>query len=292
MEWDLILPTYPSTAHAVVVTSDASGSRGCGAFQSPSHQWFQLSWPPCWVGVHITVKELIPIVISAATWGQSWHKQVVTFLYDNMAVIEVLNRRSSRDPVVAHLFRCPFFFEAHFKFSLLSSHIAGKMNTAADALSRDKASVYFLLFPQVPVPHTPTAVLLPSQSCSSTKQSSRGHPLSGESCFVLFWPGPSPLNPELLLLCKKEIHPLLLVPRHTPSPCVTAKSGHAGSLHSWLNRAFRHPQLFSTSLLCATSALRLVFLSANGHSFNMFSVGSNVLNPSRVRAARQSLPIL
>lgn len=79
----------------VIVTSDALGSWSCGAFITPSYQWFQLSWPLSWVNIHITAKELIPIVISTAIWGISWHNQADTFHCDNMAVVEVLMRCSS-----------------------------------------------------------------------------------------------------------------------------------------------------------------------------------------------------
>lgn len=55
---------------SVVLTSDASG--GCGAFLS-SGQWFQCQWPATWGTVHITVKELLPIVLACALWGHEWH---------------------------------------------------------------------------------------------------------------------------------------------------------------------------------------------------------------------------
>ena len=45
-----------------IVTSDASGNWGCGAFSGS--QWFQLAWPDCWAEVHITAKELVPIVLA------------------------------------------------------------------------------------------------------------------------------------------------------------------------------------------------------------------------------------
>ena len=41
------------------ITSEASGSWGCGAFSSAG-DWFQLKWPGTWSEVHITVKELLP----------------------------------------------------------------------------------------------------------------------------------------------------------------------------------------------------------------------------------------
>ena len=49
----------------MVLTSDASESWGCGAFMSDG-QLFQLQLPACWDGVHITVKELLPIVLGIA----------------------------------------------------------------------------------------------------------------------------------------------------------------------------------------------------------------------------------
>ena len=52
----------------MVLISDASGSWGCGAFACTG-QWFQLKLPESWHDVHITVKELLPIVLAAAVWG-------------------------------------------------------------------------------------------------------------------------------------------------------------------------------------------------------------------------------
>ncbi len=51
-------------------TSDASGSWGCGAFES-SGEWIQLKLPESWSSIHITVKELLPIVIGIALWGMA-----------------------------------------------------------------------------------------------------------------------------------------------------------------------------------------------------------------------------
>ena len=59
---------FPVTETSIEVISDASGLFGCGAFAHP-HSWFQLWWPDNWQAIHITAKELVPIVISAAVWG-------------------------------------------------------------------------------------------------------------------------------------------------------------------------------------------------------------------------------
>ena len=54
----------------ITITSDASGSWGCGAFWQ--QKWFQCSWHTSWKTVDILAKELLPIVIAAAIWGKAW----------------------------------------------------------------------------------------------------------------------------------------------------------------------------------------------------------------------------
>ena len=57
-------------------TSDASGNSGCGALLA-SGRWFQCQWEGQWEGVHITAKELLPIVIACAVWGKDWQGRTV-----------------------------------------------------------------------------------------------------------------------------------------------------------------------------------------------------------------------
>ena len=56
------------------LTSDTSGSWGCGAFCG--HFWFQLSMDihvhPRYLEENIATKELLPIVIAAAIGGPMW----------------------------------------------------------------------------------------------------------------------------------------------------------------------------------------------------------------------------
>ena len=86
----------------VVLTSDASGSWGCGAFTSTG-QWFQLALPDSWQEVHITVKELLPIVLAAATWGPLWRGFTVSCRCDNAAVVAIVNSGRSRMDRAMHL---------------------------------------------------------------------------------------------------------------------------------------------------------------------------------------------
>lgn len=44
----------------------------------PTH-WFQIEWPSAWSSIDISVKELVPIVVVAALWGESWTAKRICF---------------------------------------------------------------------------------------------------------------------------------------------------------------------------------------------------------------------
>ena len=125
---------------------DASGSWGCGAFSGD--KWFQIKWPQTLKGSHITVKELVPIVLAAAVWGCEQAGQNVIALCDNSAVVAVLRKGNSRGQPVMHLMRCLAFLKAHFQFTPFASHICGKRNDLADAMSRNNSQYFLAQYPQ------------------------------------------------------------------------------------------------------------------------------------------------
>jgi hypothetical protein len=114
---------FPRTSPTVKVTSDASGSFGCGAF-SDELSWFQLEWPSTWKAIHIAAKELVPIVVAAAVWGPRWHGGCVCFCTDNMAVVEVLRSRTASDATLMHLLRCLVFYAAVYHFDFMGEEQA------------------------------------------------------------------------------------------------------------------------------------------------------------------------
>ena len=126
---------FPNLPRGPTLLSDASGSWGCGAYSPGSGQWFQIQWPPSFMEVNIAVKELLPVVAAAALWGSAWRGTTIMVRSDNQAVVTCLSKRTANDLRMTHLLRCLFFFEAHYGFEHQSKHIAGKRNTAADALS-------------------------------------------------------------------------------------------------------------------------------------------------------------
>ena len=128
-----------------VVTSDASGGWGCGAWHG-SH-WFQHKWSSEEAIYDISVKELTPVVVSAAVWGSGWVGKSVTCYSDNQAVVAVLNKRSCRDKFLMHLLRCLFYFEVRYQFVVRAEHIAGSCNDKADDLSRNNLSAFLSKVP-------------------------------------------------------------------------------------------------------------------------------------------------
>ena len=72
MAWDL-----KQCILDITVYSDASGGWGCGAFAD--ELWFQLEWPLQVKDFSIAIKELIPVVVSAALFGKAWSGRLVEF---------------------------------------------------------------------------------------------------------------------------------------------------------------------------------------------------------------------
>ena len=113
----------------VILTSDASGSWGCGAYCDG--QWLQYQWSDLTVDYNITAKELLPIVFGAAMWGKDWENKSILCRCDNEAVVHIINTGTSRDPVAMSLMHCLYFISARFNLLLSAVHIAGAANRLA-----------------------------------------------------------------------------------------------------------------------------------------------------------------
>ena len=80
---------------------------------------------------------------------------------DTQAVVDVVNAGCCKDPQLMQLLRGLFFVVAHFQLSVRAVHIAGHLNTGADALSRDNMRRFHLQAPQAsrtPTPIPPAVV--------------------------------------------------------------------------------------------------------------------------------------
>ena len=149
---------FPWPSPSVHIFSDASGAVGCGTF-NPHGSWFQILWPTDWEVTEIAVKEMLPVVVAAAIWGDRWAGHHVCFHIDNTAAVAVVQSRSAREPRLAQLMCCLFFYAAIYKFEYSAVHVPGRENEAADAISCNNVSTFFSLYPQVHHSQVPLPVL-------------------------------------------------------------------------------------------------------------------------------------
>ena len=91
--------------------------------------------------VHITVKELLPIVVAYAVWGHRWLGCSACTLCDNTAVVAIIRAGTCKNPLVMHLLRY-LFFTVRYQLMLLPKRLPSRENVAADHLSRDALSSF------------------------------------------------------------------------------------------------------------------------------------------------------
>lgn len=119
--------------------TDASGLLGYGAVFGS--RWFYGMWKECKMqNHHITVKELFPIVLAVEIWGVNLQNQSVMFHSDNRAVVDVINKTSSKDSHIMQLVRRLVLICLRYNILFQAIHIPGKMNVLPDLLSRLQVS--------------------------------------------------------------------------------------------------------------------------------------------------------
>ncbi|XP_062618317.1 uncharacterized protein LOC134279921 [Saccostrea cucullata] len=115
--------------------TDAAGSLGYGAVLGK--KWFYGGWEEIHLQEYdITFKELLPIVVAVETWGESLANSSILFYSDNMAVVNIINKISSKDVPVMHLVRRLVLACLRFNILFKAEHIPGKLNILPDLLSR------------------------------------------------------------------------------------------------------------------------------------------------------------
>ena len=77
-----------------------------------NRKWFQLQWPPEWLSIDIAVKELLAIVLAAATWGHHWRGLLVLFVSDNSSAVYNINSGTSKHPHMMQLVRALHYIAA------------------------------------------------------------------------------------------------------------------------------------------------------------------------------------
>jgi len=142
--------------------TDAAGSKGYGAILG--RHWFCGEWPDSWKSFNITFLELFPIAIALHVWGDQMSNQCISFFTDNLALVEILNKQTSRHPLVMILVRDLVLTTLRHNIVFKAHHVAGVINTRADLISRLQIVEFRKVFPEAD--QTPTQVpesLLPQK---------------------------------------------------------------------------------------------------------------------------------
>lgn len=153
----VFLPQKWLSSDHLTLYTDAAGSLGFAAVLGC--EWFASHWDHSHKGFHIAVKELFPIVLAIETWGNSIRNNKVLFMSDNMAVVQIINKQSSKDKTIMRLVRRLVLATLECNIHFRAKHIPGKHNVTADCLSRFQFQAAFQSAPQLnrlqtPIPKT------------------------------------------------------------------------------------------------------------------------------------------
>ena len=111
--------------------TDASGSEGWDAYWSG--RWLQDRWSSNQQKMNITRKELYAIVMAVNTWGVSWQHQKILLNCDNLAVVDIWAKGTTKSPEVMALVWLLYFCAACYNINVSVQHISGTENKIADA---------------------------------------------------------------------------------------------------------------------------------------------------------------
>ena len=84
----------------------------------------------------ITFLELVPIVLAFYIWGKMLNGKKIILFVDNVSLVHILNKQSSRSDRVMPFLR-PFVLSAlQNNIQFKAKHLSGSDNKIADAISR------------------------------------------------------------------------------------------------------------------------------------------------------------
>jgi hypothetical protein len=140
-----------TSASDLSLYTDASSKHGFGGYYRG--KWFQGRWPDeiQTLGsdsLSMALLELYPIVVAAVIWGQEWIGKRIKFCCDNLATVQIINKRRSKSPMIMKLLRKLTWKSACDNFIITSVHVPGKENIIADSLSRFQVTKFREAAPQ------------------------------------------------------------------------------------------------------------------------------------------------
>jgi hypothetical protein len=133
----------------------AQGGGGHGGFGIfCAGKWAQAWWPQNWftegITRDMTVLELFPVQVAVMLWKEYFTNIKILYHIDNMAVVHVINNRTSKSDSVMNLVNVRKFVLTCLEFNILihAKYIPSKSNVIADHLSRSQWGKFRLVAPE------------------------------------------------------------------------------------------------------------------------------------------------
>jgi len=149
------------SSDTIKLYSDAAGSKGYAVVYG--HRWAAGPFPDSWTHLHITIKELYPIVLAICMWGPTLANQKIMFHTDNQACVHIINTQTSRDPKIMKLVRHLALSSLTNNILFRATHVPGKHNVIPDLLSRFKFQEARSIAPWLSADPTPVPPALSPQ---------------------------------------------------------------------------------------------------------------------------------
>ena len=96
---------------------------------------FLLADAPPLAPLHINYKEAFAICLAARCWAPQWANHCVIIECDNQPAVAMINKGSTKNPVVMAWLRDLFWLSAVYNFRIQAVYVPGKYNIISDSIS-------------------------------------------------------------------------------------------------------------------------------------------------------------
>ena len=128
-----------TTTDTLQLFTDSAGSAGLGCGCYFHGEWVYLQWPEVWMNTQIlrdiTFLELVPIVLAFYIWGKMLNGKKIILFVDNVSLVHILNKQSSRSDRVMPFLRSFVLSALQNNIQFKAKHVSGIDNKIADAIS-------------------------------------------------------------------------------------------------------------------------------------------------------------
>ena len=147
-----------ATSRNLNLFTDAAGSLGYAAIFGFLGNVPPPPPPPRLRAIPYYYLRIVPIVLATEIWGPFIRDKCVVFFSDNQAVVDIINKQTSKDCTVMVLLRRFVLCTLKYNISFHAKHVAGCINRESDTLSRLQVEKVRSLAPYAEEQPTPIPV--------------------------------------------------------------------------------------------------------------------------------------